>query len=92
MAEIPSSSIMSRGGSLPGKDSMLVNAARILLEEKDFPVLARKIFDIAREITGAKSGYVALERESGGDLDVLFYETGGVPCSFPPGSPMPMQG
>ncbi len=70
----------------------LLNAARIVLEGSDFETTARGIFDAAREMTGAKSGYVALLSESGEENELLFLEAGGLPCDVDPELPMPVRG
>lgn len=70
----------------------LFNGTRILLEEDDFKSTARKIFDICRRLTGAKSGYVALLSDDGAENEVLFLESGGLPCDVNPELPMPIRG
>lgn len=70
----------------------LLEASRTVLEGRDFPMTARSIFDKAREMIGAQSGYVALLNENGTDNEVLFLESGGLPCSVDPGLPMPIRG
>jgi GAF domain-containing protein len=72
--------------------SALLAAAGHVLEMKDFNTTARTIFDIARELTGATSGYVALLNEQGNENEVLFLEAGGMPCSVDPSLPMPIRG
>ena len=70
----------------------LFNGTRILLEEDDFESTARRIFDICRKLTGAKSGYVALLSDDGAENEVLFLESGGLPCDVNPELPMPIRG
>jgi len=70
----------------------MFNAAKWVLESKDFTATARKIFDAARELTGAQSGYVALLTEDGAENEVLFLEAGGIPCTVDESLPMPIRG
>ena len=70
----------------------LFNGTKLLLEDNTFENNARKIFDICRELTGAQSGYVALLSENGAENEVLFLESGGLPCDVNPALPMPIRG
>jgi len=44
------------------------------------------------EMTGARSGYVALLSEDGSENEVLFLESGGMDCSVDESLPMPIRG
>ncbi len=70
----------------------LLDAARAIMECHDFTSSARRIFDACREATGAVSGYVALLSDTGEENDVLFLESGGLPCDVDPNLPMPVRG
>jgi CheY-like chemotaxis protein len=70
----------------------LLSAARAILEYRDFEQSARHIFDQARAMTGAASGYIALLSDDGSENEVLFLEAGGLPCSVDPNLPMPIRG
>jgi PAS domain S-box-containing protein len=70
----------------------LLEGSRAVLEGGDFASKARRIFDAAREMTGARSGYVALLSPSGEENEVLFLEAGGLPCAVDPTLPMPIRG
>ncbi|RJQ42329.1 MAG: PAS domain S-box protein [Gaiellales bacterium] len=70
----------------------LLTASRSVSEFKSFSDAAHSIFDIARELTGATSGYVALVSEDGADVDVVFLDSGGLPCTVDPELPMPFRG
>jgi GAF domain-containing protein len=70
----------------------IVKGARSILEKKTFIESAREIFDRCCEMTGAKSGYVALLSDDGEENEVLFLEAGGMPCSVDPELPMPIRG
>jgi GAF domain-containing protein len=70
----------------------LLDAASIVLQSEDFVTAARGVFDIAKELTGASSGYVALLSEDGSENEVLFLDAGGLPCTVDESLPMPIRG
>jgi len=73
--------------------AVLLSSAQSILEENiNFELSARRIFDAGREMTGAKSGYVALLSDNGAENEVLFLESGGVPCTVDESLPMPIRG
>jgi PAS domain S-box-containing protein len=59
---------------------------------KNFKDSAREIFDIFKDLIGARSGYVALLTEDGRENEILFLESGGLPCDVDPDLPMPIRG
>ena len=70
----------------------LLKAAQAVLVNREFENSARVIFDTAKELTGARSGYVALLSTDGEENEVLFLDAGGMPCSVDPALPMPIRG
>ncbi|MBU1450759.1 MAG: GAF domain-containing protein [Proteobacteria bacterium] len=70
----------------------LARGSRAVLQQKGFAGAARSIFDYCRELIGAASGYVALLNEDGSENEVLFLESGGLPCTVDPKLPMPIRG
>lgn len=78
--------------SAEAKLQAVINGARAILERKTFGESARAIFDQCCELTGAVSGYVALLTDDGTQNEVLFLESGGMPCSVDPELPMPIRG
>ncbi|MFW9847595.1 MAG: ATP-binding protein [Candidatus Thorarchaeota archaeon] len=70
----------------------LLEAASAVLQSESFEAAARAVFDIAKELTGAKSGYVALLSEDGSENEVLFLDAGGLPCTVDESLPMPIRG
>ncbi len=70
----------------------LLKGAEAVLEQTDFQITARKVFDLCSETIGSTSGYVALLSEDGEENEVLFLEAGGLPCSVDPELPMPIRG
>jgi PAS domain S-box-containing protein len=69
-----------------------LRATRSVLEGTDFALIARRVFDEARAITGAQAGYIALLTPDGRENEVLFLESGGLPCTVDPNLPMPVRG
>ncbi len=70
----------------------LLDCAHAILRHRDFEGAARAVFDAAKRVTGATSGYVALLDEEGGENEVLFLDSGGLPCTVNPHLPMPIRG
>ncbi|MFO8113284.1 MAG: PAS domain S-box protein [Desulfosalsimonadaceae bacterium] len=70
----------------------LLEGAKSVIEIDDFHSTARRLFDAACDITGARSGYVALLNESGEENEILFLESGGLECTVDPYLPMPIRG
>jgi len=70
----------------------LLNGTKALLEYRRFQDSATKLFDTCKTSIGATSGYVALLSEDGSENEVLFLESGGLPCSVDPSLPMPIRG
>lgn len=67
-------------------------ASRSISEFSSFSEAARTIFDICKELIGASSGYLALLSANESENDVVFLESGGLPCSVDPQLPMPIRG
>lgn len=74
------------------KLDVIVKGARAILEKQSFEDTARQIFDLCCDVTGAKSGYVAMLNNEGSENEVLFLEAGGMPCNVDPELPMPIRG
>lgn len=70
----------------------LLKAARAVIEIGEFEVIAKKIFDISKELLGAPAGYIALLSRDGSSNEVLFLDPGGLPCTVDPSLPMPNRG
>ncbi len=70
----------------------LLDASHAVLECRSFEESARRIFDACREATGAPSGYIALLSEDGEENELVFLESGGLPCAVDPALPMPVRG
>lgn len=83
---------MSTIPSAEAKLDAVVRGARAILEKQSFADAARVIFDRCCEMTGAVSGYVALLTDDGEENEVLFLESGGLPCTVDPTLPMPIRG
>ena len=70
----------------------LLAASKAVLQHREFQKAARVIFDSCREMLGATAGYVALLSADGKENDVLFLDSGGLPCTVDPSLPMPVRG
>jgi PAS domain S-box-containing protein len=72
--------------------SALLKGSRAVLQHKEFQYSARAIFDACKELIGATAGYVALLSDDGKENEVLFLDSGGLPCTVDPSLPMPIRG
>ena len=72
--------------------SALLKASKAVLQNKEFSDSARAIFDACKELIGATAGYVALLSNTGKENEVLFLDSGGLPCTVDPSLPMPIRG
>lgn len=70
----------------------LLEGARAVLRYRDFEDAARVLFDSCKNLIGASAGYVALLAKEGTENEVLFLDSGGLPCSVDPSLPMPIRG
>ncbi len=74
------------------KTKAYLNSAKAVLEHRDFDAYARMLFDNCKKVLGAMSGYVALLNENGSENEVIFLDSGGLPCTVDPSLPMPIRG
>ncbi len=70
----------------------LLKASKAVLYNQEFKPIARVIFDTCKELISASAGYVALLSHEGKENDVLFLDSGNLPCSVDPNLPMPIRG
>ncbi|MBN1357783.1 PAS domain S-box protein [Candidatus Bathyarchaeota archaeon] len=70
----------------------LLKASKAVLYNREFQPIARVIFDTCKELIGASAGYVSLLSHEGKENDVLFLDSGKLPCSVDPNLPMPIRG
>ncbi len=70
----------------------LLESARAVVAHKEFTPAAQSIFDACKKLIGAAAGYVALLSDTGEENEVLFLDSGGLPCSVDPALPMPIRG
>lgn len=70
----------------------LLTGGRALLECSTFEEAAKRIFYACSGVIGATAGYVALLSPAGEENEVLFLESGGLPCTVDPELPMPIRG
>lgn len=72
--------------------SALLEGANSTLQYREFKDAARAIYDSCKAITGATAGYVALLSKDGTDNELVFLDSGGLPCSVDPLLSMPTRG
>jgi PAS domain S-box-containing protein len=72
--------------------SALLKASKAVLYHQEFQHVARVIFDTCKELIGASAGYVALLSKEGKENEVLFLDSGMLPCTVDPTLPMPIRG
>jgi PAS domain S-box-containing protein len=72
--------------------SALLGGARAVLEYHEFKDSARSMFDSCKKLIGATAGYIALLSKNGSENEVLFLDSGGLPCTVDPNLPMPIRG
>jgi PAS domain S-box-containing protein len=72
--------------------SALLEASKAVLIHSDFNKSARAIFDSCKNLLGATAGYVALLSKDAQKNEVLFLDSGGLPCTVDPSLPMPIRG
>ncbi len=73
-------------------EKALLTGSRALLECATFEEAAKRIFYACSGVIGATAGYVALLSPTGQENDVLFLESGDLPCTVDPQLPMPIRG
>jgi PAS domain S-box-containing protein len=70
----------------------VVSGAKKVLKYEGFAETAQALFLLCKKQIGAQSGYVALLSEGGEENEVLFLDSGGLPCTVDPELPMPIRG
>ena len=70
----------------------LLRASKAVLQHREFQKSARIIFDSCKDLLEATAGYVALLSKDGKENEVLFLDSGGLPCTVNPSLPMPIRG
>ena len=72
--------------------SSLLAGSQAVLKHRQFKDTARIIFDSCKNIVRAGAGYIALLSKDGMENEVLFLESGGLPCVVDPSLSMPIRG
>lgn len=70
----------------------LLNGANAILRYPDFQSSAKAIYDICKNLIGATSGYISLLSKNKNENEVVFLDSGGLPCNVDPELPMPIRG
>src|SRR3990170_1540659 len=72
--------------------SALLEASKAVLVHREFSKAARSIFGSCKDLLGASAGYVALLSRDKRENEVLFLDSGALPCVVDPSLPMPIRG
>ena len=72
--------------------SALLENYRAMLTHHRFVDIARTLYDFCSTLIGSTAGYVALLDETCSENEVLFLDSGGLPCTVDPSLPMPIRG
>jgi PAS domain S-box-containing protein len=72
--------------------SALLQGSRAVLKYHEFKNSAQYIFDSCKNLIGATAGYIALLSKDGKENEVVFLDSGGLPCFVDPNLPMPIRG
>ncbi len=70
----------------------IISGISAVLQFSSFDQTAQKIFSTCKNLIDASSGYIALLSEDGSENEVLYLDSGGLPCSVDPHLPMPIRG
>jgi len=92
MAEEAMQQTFSQSRQYQAEVSALLDSTRGVLEFHEFKDTARSIFDSSKHFIGATAGYVALLSEDGMENEVLFLDSGDLPCTVDPNLTMPIRG
>jgi len=72
--------------------SALLENYRTMLTHHRFIDIARTLYDLCGTLIGSTAGYVALLDETCLENEILFLDSGGLPCTVDPNLPMPIRG
>ncbi len=72
--------------------SALLENYRTMLTHHRFIDIARILYDLCSTLIGSTAGYVALLDETCLENEVMFLDSGGLPCTVDPSLPMPIRG
>jgi len=72
--------------------SALLDGTRAVLNYQEFKNSAQSIFDSCKNVIGATAGYISLLSKDGKENEVVFLDSGGLPCTVDPNLPMPIRG
>ena len=84
---------LEQSGRMSKKEiSALLENYRTMLTHHRFIDVARVLYDICSTLIGSTAGYVALLDETCLENEILFLDSGGLPCTVDPNLPMPIRG
>jgi len=71
--------------------SALLEGSQAIAKNHDFKGAAQALLYSCKQLIGATSGYIALVSEDGTENEVLFLDSGGLPCMVDKTLPMPIR-
>jgi PAS domain S-box-containing protein len=74
------------------ENSALLAGARLILQRRTFAESARSILETCKGLIGAQAGYIALGSKDASQNEVVYLDSGGLPCDVDPAAPMPIRG
>ena len=84
---------LEQSGHMSSKQiSALLENYRTMLTHLRFIDIVRILYDFCSTLIGSTAGYVALLDETSLENEILFLDSGGLPCSVDPDLPMPIRG
>ncbi|OGP73877.1 MAG: hypothetical protein A2V86_00675 [Deltaproteobacteria bacterium RBG_16_49_23] len=72
--------------------SALLKSTQAILQYQEFKETAQSIFDSCKNLIGAKAGYISLLNKDESENEVVFLDSGGLPCTVAQDLPMPIRG
>ncbi|MEJ5300759.1 MAG: PAS domain S-box protein [Thermodesulforhabdaceae bacterium] len=70
----------------------LLDISALIHQDLGFDVVAKKIFDVLKNLIGSSSGYVGLFNKEIDGFDIVYLDYGGFECLVDPNIPMPLRG
>ncbi len=74
------------------ESAALLEAARAVLEHRDFTRAVQEIFTSCKNLLGATAGYVCALSQDRAENEIVYIDSGGIPCTVDPDLRMPIRG
>lgn len=86
------SNVKMHGSTSSSEISALLEGTGAILKYQDLKFSARVIFESCKNLIGANTGCITLLKEDGTKNEILFLDTGDIPCQLEPYFPAPVSG